>query len=39
MRLKVFFDELKTIIENNNYIEKSKILFWRIIGRKEIVAV
>lgn len=28
MRLKVFFDELKTIIENNNYIEKSKILFW-----------
>ncbi len=24
----MFFDELKTIIENNNYIEKSKILFW-----------
>ncbi len=28
MRFKMFFDELKTIIEDNNYIEKSKILFW-----------
>lgn len=25
----MFFDELKTIIENNNYIEKSKKLFWK----------
>lgn len=29
MRLIMFFDELKTIIENNNYIEKSKKLFWK----------
>lgn len=25
----MFFHELKTIIENNHYIEKSKTLFWK----------
>ena len=27
----MFFDELKTMVENNNYIEKSEKLFWEAI--------